>query len=170
MTTPFPTTIDQPIGISRFGVGAGHRALAKVRLRLRQSSRGYATAARLTSSSNLNRFAERLAARRNEDLARFEQALWESRVHAGMLADVAGAIHRHWMRMIASGSPATLSAEIDRGEAALERTIGRALRLPPVSPLETENATEELRQLLRNVTETRRALRELPTHAAGSST
>lgn len=171
MTSTFPTTtIDQPTQrMSRLGIGATRRALAKVRLRLRQSIRGYATAATLAGSQNISRFANRHAARRADDLARFENALWEANVNAGTLADIAGTIHRRWMTIVGSESNSALKAEIGRGEASLEAAIRRAIEISPGVNFVDERVTEELKHLLHDVVQTRRNLQELPVLTAGAS-
>ncbi len=168
MPAIMPTALYGPASTkhwSRFVAGVGdpyRRALAKARLRLEQSAKGYATAAHLATTPTMQDFAERRATARADALVRFEAAVWRARAHSTMLADIAGGLHRRWMRLVGGNSPVVLVAEIDRGESALETAIRRALRIPPTSSLEAEHIAGELQFLLAEVRDARTTLRALP--------
>lgn len=158
---------------SRFVAGVGdpyRRALAKVRLRLEQSVAGYATAARLATTATIREFAGHRATVRAGALVRFEVATRQAGAHSMMLMDIAGRLHRRWMRLVAGNSPVVLVAEIDRGESALETAIRRALDVPPTTSLEAELITGELQSLLGEVRDARTSLRAaLPTRRTAAS-
>ncbi len=151
------------------GSGARHlRAMAKVRLRLHQSARGYSLAAELAGTPPVARFAGGRATERVDALSRFDAVVSQGHPPVQPLPDVAGTLHRWWMRRVASDANPALLREIDRGEASLERAIRSGLQLRRRSG-EDDPMAQELDDLLSAVEAARRAARELSTVQPRSS-
>ncbi len=177
MTPMYTMTVTEPMTgnvtketLERTVVAAPYRrALARLRLRLRQSFRAYSTAADLTSSAKVAGFAGERAGHRADALARLEAALLTAGVKPPMRSDIAGWFHRRWMRVLAWGSHVTLKREIDRSEAALERATRAALEMPATVAQESDYLRGELLRLLQDVVVARDRLRTLPAVTVGGS-
>jgi hypothetical protein len=93
---------------------------------IEESAQGYALVAERSRDSG---FAE-FAAAAHRERRRWAEALGDALTRAPrpLLPRLLGRMHRAWMRLVASAGDAGLLDELERGDAALERKIRRALR------------------------------------------
>lgn len=113
-----------PIGhLGRYGHLQRQRVLGKALLRLRQSVLGYRLVAAAADSERTREFANRRAEERAVLHSELQNVVTESGHAVPRLRDVAGRVHRVWIRNLDRASDATLLLEVDRGESALEAAV-----------------------------------------------
>lgn len=122
------------------------RASRRLLHRLRQSVNGLSAAAELAVSPETRDLAFAAAARRAELEHKLTRVIAERNGDASPKSDVAGRIHRAWMRVVTSSTDARLLAEMDRGEASAHRVAKRAV--PRFAALSSRAAEDNLIDLL----------------------
>jgi len=102
------------------------RPSRRILLRLRQSADGLGTASELAVSPETRDLAAAAAQRRAELEQKLTRAIAERNGDVSPKSDIAGRLHRVWMRFLTTSTDDRLLAEIDRGEASAERAAKRA--------------------------------------------
>lgn len=150
---PYPT--DGALG---FRPTPPARASQRLLRRLRQSVGGLRTAAKLAVSPKTHDLALSAANRRAELEQKVTRMIAERNGDVSPTADVAGRVHRIWMRFVTSTTDDRLLAEMDRGEASAERAARRAV--PRFDGLSGGRSGDHLLDLLSRVVDEIAATRD----------
>ncbi len=101
--------------------GRSRRRLRRLLLRLEQSRRGFHVASSVAADPATRDFLASLSTRRSE----MRRSLQARTPTAGRSIDIAGVIHRPFIRFLAGSGDAAILDECDRGESSLLRALRR---------------------------------------------